>query len=81
MKRKLVMLLTIVAVLAVGIGIWYNVPIKMCIRDRWEEAPRPDAHSSGGRYEHQYLFPQTWHCIAPPMLHANVPAFRDCPSR
>ena len=29
MKRKLVMLLTIVAVLAVGIGIWYNVPINL----------------------------------------------------
>ena len=32
-------------------------------------------------YEHQALFPQTWHCIAPPMSAANVPAFRDCPSR
>ena len=29
MKRKLVMLLTIVAVLAVVIGIWYNVPINL----------------------------------------------------
>ena len=44
----------------------------------WNSMP---THSSGGRYEHQYLFPQTWRCIVPPMSDANVPAFRDCPSR
>ena len=39
------------------------------------------AASFGGRYERQAPFPQTWHCIAPPMSAASIPAFRDCPSR
>ena len=56
-------------------------PGRLRPRGRWEEAPRPDAHSFGGRYERQAPFPQTWRCIAPPMSAASIPAFRDCPSR